>query len=254
MVDDGSTDATADVARRRSGLRLVEAPGHVGVAASRNLGIGAARGSVIAFVDADCVPAPTWIERGLSALEEHEADLLAGHIEVSLGRRSLVGLVDLTQYFDQQRYVAEGFGATGNLWVRREAIERAGLFDERLARGEDKDFCRRAVLSGGRVIYVSDLVVTHPARRLDTQMRRSFAIGTDRGLAGLRARRREGAYVTPERVRARLLSAGYPPTISRLLILRVVREGCIRLPMALGALWAMVRSGWPSGRRADVAS
>jgi len=247
VVDDASSDATIDVAGRSRGARLVEATGHVGVAASRNLGIATARGDVVAFVDADCVPAHDWVQRGLRALNQLKADLLAGRIEVAVDRPSSIAFVDLTHDFDQERYVAEGFGATGNLWVRRQIIERVGPFDERLARGEDTDFCRRAVAGGARLVYVPDLVVRHPTRPLRVQVRRSFAIGTDKGARALLARAREGAYVTPQRARTRLNEAGYRPTALRMLGIRLTKNVCIRLPMAAGAIWATLRSKAPGG-------
>jgi hypothetical protein len=253
VVDDGSSDATADVVRRHLGVRLMEAPGHVGVAASRNLGIRAARGEVLAFVDADCLPTPTWVERGLAALEELGADLLAGHIDVAVARPTPLALVDLTHYFDQQRYVAEGFAATGNLWARRQILLTAGRFDERLARGEDRELCTRAVEAGARLLYAPDVVVIHPARGVTAQVRRSFGTGTDRGLAGLRARARQGAYVTSERARARLAGAGYSPTATRMLGIRVAKNACIRVPMALGALWGALSSKRRSERGPDAA-
>ena len=234
VVDDGSSDATAQLARS-AGVAVIQAP-HIGVAAARNLGAKESQGANLAFLDADCVPAPTWVESGLEALQG--ADVLAGQIDVGVGRGSPVALVDLTHYFDQERYASDGYGATGNLWVRREVFERVGGFDEGLARDEDRDFGLRATAAGAELAYAGDVAVTHPARGALELMRRSFRIGTDRGLGGLRARSRTGAYVSDERMRARMTRAGYPPTRGRMLAVRLAKNACIRLPMALGALTA----------------
>ena len=247
VVDDGSVDATREIVRSRDRVRLVRAAGHVGVAASRNLGIGAAKGEVLAFLDADCLPLPTWMQCGTAAIAKLEADILAGPIEVALGRPLSVALVDLTQYFDQKRYVSEGFAATGNLWVRREVFERTGLFDERLSRGEDKEFVSRAVAAGARLCYTPDMVVSHPSRGLWMQVRRCFRIGEDRRLAGLRARTRSGAYVSEARARERVAAAGYRPTAGRMLAIRLTKNLSVRLPMAVGALWGGLKSGRRAG-------
>jgi len=61
VVDDGSTDRTADIARQY-GARLLHQP-NAGPAAARNRGAQAARGEILLFTDADCSPARDWIER-----------------------------------------------------------------------------------------------------------------------------------------------------------------------------------------------
>ena len=250
VVDDASTDATPDIVRSAGNVRLVQAGEHAGVARARNLGIRSAGGGLVAFVDADCVPSPNWAERAVAAFADLQADILAGQIDVTMARPSPVALVDLVHYYDQQRYVSEGFAATGNLWVRREVFERAGLFDERLERGEDQEFVRRAVAAGARLHYAPEVSVSHQARGLGAQVRRCFAIGTDRGVAGLRSRARSGSYVGPERYRERLAAAGLRPTRARLLSIAIARNACIRLPMALGAVWGGLRGS----RRATQAA
>jgi glycosyltransferase involved in cell wall biosynthesis len=250
VVDDGSSDGTAALVRSQPAARLVEADRHGGVARARNLGLDAARGDVVAFVDADCVPRSTWVELGAAALDSLGADIVAGHIEVAFKRASPVALVDLVHYFDQERYAAEGFAATGNLWVRRAVFEQAGRFDEGLARDEDREFVQRAVAAGARLRYAPDVRVTHPARGLREQARRCFRIGTDRGLAGVRARVRGGAYVSPGHARARLAAAGYQPTRWRMLSIALARNACVRLPMLAGALWSALRGGRPASQDA----
>ncbi|MCK7489742.1 MAG: glycosyltransferase family 2 protein [Anaerotruncus sp.] len=54
VVDNGSTDATSSIARQFS-VRVVE-ESRLGIAKARNAGIGAARGEIVAFIDADRSP------------------------------------------------------------------------------------------------------------------------------------------------------------------------------------------------------
>ncbi|SEQ05546.1 glycosyltransferase [Microlunatus flavus] len=82
LCDDGSTDASTATARRRADaeparVRYLDHPGHAhrGMSATRNLGIAAARGEVVAFLDADDV----WDPGHLA----HEVALLADHPEAS---------------------------------------------------------------------------------------------------------------------------------------------------------------------------
>lgn len=86
LVDDGSTDASAAIARRYAErhsdrVRYLEHPGHrnLGMSASRNLGLQHARGEYLALLDADDVWLPEKLERQVAILEAHaEAALLFG--------------------------------------------------------------------------------------------------------------------------------------------------------------------------------
>ena len=133
---------------------------------------------MIAFTDDDTLPAPDWVERGLECFTTAEADIFAGRIELSpSGSPSIAELVDIGRgYLDQEAMVAEGYGATANLWLRREVAERVGGFREiwsgqsqrfmRSTAGHDRDFCERAVLSGATLAYAPGPVVSHPPRAI----------------------------------------------------------------------------------------
>ena len=69
MVDDGSTDNSAEVAATY-GAEVIRHPSNRGLAAARNTGIAAARSSIIATLDDDCEPDPDWAERLLAAFDE----------------------------------------------------------------------------------------------------------------------------------------------------------------------------------------
>jgi glycosyltransferase involved in cell wall biosynthesis len=86
VVDDGSTDGSAAIVARHAAqdparLRALAHPGggNRGMAAARNLGMAAARGRAIAFLDADDVWRPERLARHLAALEAHPAvDVVLG--------------------------------------------------------------------------------------------------------------------------------------------------------------------------------
>src|SRR5574341_2031190 len=73
VVNDGSTDHTAEVARRWDGVRLVEHPYNIGNGAAVKTGIRAARGQVIVLMDGDGQHRPADIPRLRS--EEHTSEL-----------------------------------------------------------------------------------------------------------------------------------------------------------------------------------
>ncbi|MDF5759035.1 glycosyltransferase [Spongiactinospora sp. TRM90649] len=77
VVDDASTDGTAEIARRHTAVdQLIRLPGHLGSAAARNVGAVAASGSTIVFLDADMVLPPHVIAD--LAARAHEGAVLIG--------------------------------------------------------------------------------------------------------------------------------------------------------------------------------
>jgi glycosyltransferase involved in cell wall biosynthesis len=59
VVDDGSTDDTAEIARRYPRVRLLEIE-HAGLSVARNAGLQAARCEIVAYLDSDAYPSPEW--------------------------------------------------------------------------------------------------------------------------------------------------------------------------------------------------
>ena len=89
LVDDGSRDASRQIVERYrqcrpQRIRILEHPGHLnrGMSASRNLGLAAARGDYLTFLDADDVYLPTRLERHVELLEQcPDAGVVQGCVE-----------------------------------------------------------------------------------------------------------------------------------------------------------------------------
>jgi cellulose synthase/poly-beta-1,6-N-acetylglucosamine synthase-like glycosyltransferase len=152
---------------------------------ARNAALRDTTGEVIAFTDADCLPAADWLAQGVAALRESTApDLVAGRIEVLPGgfKTTVTELYETINAFPQQRYVElERFGATANLFVRREVFDSIGPFEATLHSGGDREFCNRATDAGFTIMYDDTVVVRHPARRTFAELRRKLR-RTNRGL------------------------------------------------------------------------
>jgi glycosyltransferase involved in cell wall biosynthesis len=210
VVDDGSQDETAQIARDHRWVRLVENPQSMGPGAARNAGARAAQGSVLAFTDADCFPTPRWLARGLAQIAH--ADLVQGRVEP-----------DPTQPrtpFDRTLAVEDhgGFYQTANLFVRREIFESVGGFtdwvleqadhrrwtpDRRRRRamrtpiGEDTLFAWSARRLGARSAFAEEAVVRHavvPGNLLDDMADRWHWARDMSGLVRLVPELREGAF------------------------------------------------------------
>ena len=139
VVDDGSTDGSADVARRFPGVRVVTLTGE-GVAAARNAGIAATTAPLVAFLDSDDCWAPDKLARQLAHLDAHPDQgyclaRMQNLLEPGVSVPAWIAPADLDRPV---------IGAVaGTLVVRRAVLERVGGFDPSFAIAEDVDwFCR----------------------------------------------------------------------------------------------------------------
>jgi GT2 family glycosyltransferase len=168
VVEDGSRDASAAVARRwadgEQRARVVEAPGGTGGARVRNAGVRAARGDFIAFCDADDVPDADWLS-GLANVAPH-ADLVAGRNDYERLNRPLVRSWHSDRPRDRPQEIC-GFlplasGANAGVW--RDVFDALGGFDEGTASGEDVDLSWRAQLASFTLGFAADAVVYYRYR------------------------------------------------------------------------------------------
>lgn len=164
VVDDGQTEDTRQlvesVAARHGGaarLRYLRPQGTRGPAAARNRGWRAARAPLIAFTDDDTLPDPGWLEAGERAMAGREV-AVCGRVVVPISDRPTDHEL-VTKGLEDAEFV------TANAFVRREALERIGGFDERFLRAwrEDSDLQFR-LLHCGPVGRAPGAVVVHPAR------------------------------------------------------------------------------------------
>src|SRR5262245_683074 len=168
VVDNGSTPP----------LSVTDAPGgnvraacelKPGSYAARNRGVAIARGSIIAFTDADCVPAADWIERGVAAIERLDgAGMVGGRVEITLGdprRPTAAELFEVVLGFRQDKYIAWGFAATANVFTTRDTLENVGPFNEALMSCGDVEWGQRLRTLGLAQVYDERARVAHAARR-----------------------------------------------------------------------------------------
>jgi glycosyltransferase involved in cell wall biosynthesis len=248
IVDDGSEDGTMDVAEA-SGIAKVIHTDPIGLPRARNIGIRAAHGDIIAITDADVVPEPTWIERGVARTRATGADILGGPITVALPEKpSIAALVDVMNWFNQKACVKQGFAIGATIWAPRRTFERWGLFNEQLASygHEDAEWGQRATGSGARLVYEPDVRVTHPPRaRLRDVARKAYKLGY--GLAPLRRLPfgtirdlpplflRPTPYLPPREIALeRLRELGQHPTRAQIALIYLTQWLFVRLPRLAG--------------------
>ncbi len=167
IVDDGSTDDTAAFVSAHFPECKVVRTSNGGSYHARNAGIAVASGEVFAFTDADCRPEPDWLRSGLARLETEQADLVAGAVLIESGNAdSATEFYDLCFGINQEFYVRHlGFGATANLFAKRQIVERVQGFDASLRSGGDNKFCTMARQAGATLVYEAGAVVRHELRK-----------------------------------------------------------------------------------------
>ena len=166
VVDDGSTDTTAAIARE-SGFRLISTPNR-GLSNARNTGLAAATGEIVAYIDDDAWPDPDWLTYlaaafvgsthvgvggpniappGDGLLAECVANAPGGPVHVLLSDRE-----------------AEHIPGC-NMAFRKAALEAIGGFDPQFrTAGDDVDVCWRLQQRGGTLGFAPSAMVWHHRR------------------------------------------------------------------------------------------
>jgi len=164
VIDDGSRDATPEIAARYPRVTLIRHPHNQGLAAARNTAMRAARNEFLASIDSDCCAHPSW----LAELLKHMGDPAI----VGVGGKLIEGVQ--SNLADRWRavHMAQQWGDTlvrdprflfgCNTLYRKSVLLELGGFDERMrTAGEDTDMGERLRAKGFRTLYDPAARVTH---------------------------------------------------------------------------------------------
>ncbi len=186
VVDDGSTDSTAERVIGRSAKDprfryLPRGPGRAGASACRNAGIRESRADLIVFLDSDDLLTQDCLSRRVVVMTRN-LDLAFAVFDAGVFRDSLG---DLGRPFDTgpaandlDRFLAldPPWIITGPIW-RRQTLERMGAWDDDLTSWQDIDLHIRALAATPQ--YVRERVVDHHVRWKDSPDRISHKKGFD---------------------------------------------------------------------------
>jgi lipopolysaccharide/colanic/teichoic acid biosynthesis glycosyltransferase/glycosyltransferase involved in cell wall biosynthesis len=209
VVDDGSTDRTADIARR-AGARTVTQE-HAGAAAARNRGAVLARGELLLFTDADCEPVPGWIRALTAPFANPE---VAGAKGTYLTRQTGVvprfTQLEYEDRYDRMRGAARiDFIDTYSAAYRRDVFFANQGFDPSFWFVEDQEFSFRLAEKGYVLVFAPEAQVYHQHNATLAQyFRRKYHIGEWK----VRVTRQHPTQVvqdshTPEALKAQLILA-----------------------------------------------
>jgi GT2 family glycosyltransferase len=167
VVNDGSTDNTAEVVGGYSGVRLISQR-NTGPAAARNRGAREARGTLLLFTDDDCVPMPDWLDAMITPFDDPEVVGAKGVYRTN--QTSLAARFVQIEYEDRYRLMADldciDFIDTYSAAFRRDCFLEMAGYDTSfpVACAEDVELSYRMSAQGWKMKFAPAAIVyhTHP--------------------------------------------------------------------------------------------
>ncbi len=162
VVDDGSTDDTAAIAAAFLGVTTARQTNQ-GPSVARNQGARLAKGEILAFTDADCIPRPDWISRLVAPFED-DVIAVGGTYAIANPEARLARVVqaEITARHNQFEDEVDFLGSF-NMAYRKTSYDSVGGFEEsyRWASGEDNDLAYKLQDTGGRMRFTKEAIVAH---------------------------------------------------------------------------------------------
>ena len=157
VVDNGSTDQTAEIANQ-PGVNVIDFPSGT-IAAVRNRGVKESTSDILIFIDADVRVSPDWHEKLVAVIQKlHESSLMVTGSRVQSAEKNnwlhKYWFSELTSY--NAPYIN-----SGHLITTRLLFDKVHGFSENLETAEDYDFCQKATRVGAVINNNPDLVVMH---------------------------------------------------------------------------------------------
>ena len=187
VVDNASTDGSAEIAERSPNVRVIRLPTNIGFSAGNNAGIRATSGELVLLLNSDTIVPAGALDLLIERLDAHPSAAVAGPrlvdaeggTELSFGpmisplgelRQKAVGRLYARGFAPVRRWIAAAtrrehyvaWVSGACLLVRRAAADEVGLLDERFfLYTEDVDFCASIRAKGWKVLFTPAAEIVH---------------------------------------------------------------------------------------------
>ncbi|MDJ0712840.1 MAG: glycosyltransferase [Prochloraceae cyanobacterium] len=176
LVDNNSSDRTSEILEAAVKKNSPEQPTIHNLRedniqssyAARNLGIKAAQNNILCFTDADCRPDPDWLKQLVQPFTNPDVAIVAGKIASVPGETLLEKYADKYEVLSEKYAIEHPFcpyGQTANLAIRKQALEKVGLFRPYLTTGGDADICWRILReTNWQIELATEAIIRHRHR------------------------------------------------------------------------------------------
>lgn len=176
VVDNGSTEMPAVVVADFPGVRLAQELTK-GPGPARNQGVTLAKGAILAFIDADCVADPGWLQAIVGRFADPSVQVLGGDVQIlhrDERHPTAIECFEAEFGYRMEHYIkGQNFTGTGNLAMRRAVFDLVGGFAG-IGVAEDRDWGQRAFAKGVRITWAPEMLAFHPARTTFAELARKW--------------------------------------------------------------------------------
>ena len=170
ILVDSSSDSTPDLVRTNfPDIQFIHLEKKTDPGTARNLGISNSTGSIILFIDSDCIAESNWIERMVN-IHRKNPDFLAVGGSVKNGNRSNSAvawagyMAEFREFIPEQQSREVKHIPTCNISYKREILINLKGFNPDYYPQEDLDFNYRLIQSGGKILFNPEIQVKHTHR------------------------------------------------------------------------------------------
>ncbi|MFH1751518.1 MAG: glycosyltransferase [archaeon] len=163
VVDDGSTDKTAEIVRKFKKVKLVSQK-NSGPASARNNGARKAKGEVVFFTDSDCFASQGLLQKIFNWFKDEKVSVLAGSYFTKRKKSFMAKLIEL-EIRQRHEKIGKFIDSTGTYCfaIKKKVFFELGGFNEsfKKAAGEDTEFCFKLKSKGFKIYFDKSLTVEH---------------------------------------------------------------------------------------------
>lgn len=174
VVDNNSTDDTVSWLKEQDDIKLILNNENYGVAKGWNQGIEISKGENILLLNNDVIVTPNWLYNLDSCLWSNSeigavsclSNRVSNKQRIDVNYRDITSMLDFASKFniqDTKKYESRDKLIGFCLLIKKEVINKVGLFDERFFPGnfEDDDYCRRILKAKYKLILSKDTFIHH---------------------------------------------------------------------------------------------